>query len=160
MEVIHLEQKFGRRFRVEYEESYVAEYGAGARIEDPVRMVILCKWGEIYPAGEMTLAASVNGHPKVANRLRRLKCCRVHQDGDLGELTVLFDVADFAKVARIMRPRRRRRLSESARRRLVEAGAKTRFQHGTQGQYTARREASEAQGDSEPVQRQLPLFDA
>ncbi|MHC4179409.1 MAG: hypothetical protein ACYSWU_18000 [Planctomycetota bacterium] len=111
MDVINLKQKFGRRYRVAYEESHVAEHGPNARIEDPALMVVLCKWGEIYPAGGTTLAASVGGYPKVAGWLRRLECCRVHQDGDFGELTVLFDVADFAKVAKIMRPRRRRQVN-------------------------------------------------
>jgi hypothetical protein len=42
-----------------------------------------------------------------------LRCCRVHQDGDFGELTVVFNVADLPKLARIMRPRRRRQISEA-----------------------------------------------
>jgi hypothetical protein len=39
--------------------------------------------------------------------LKALPCVRVHQDGDL-ETTVVFDVRDFARVAEVMRPRRRR----------------------------------------------------
>ncbi len=41
-------------------------------------MVVGCKWDEIYPADGTMLAASVGGYPKVAGRLRRMKCCRVH----------------------------------------------------------------------------------
>jgi hypothetical protein len=160
VDCLNLKRRFGRRYRVTYEESYWAEHGPGAWAEDPALMIIPCKYGHFFPWDTATLAASVDGHPNVAGRLRRLKCCRVVQGGDLGELTVSFDVADFPQVARITRPRRRRRLSEPARRRLAEAGAKTRFQPGTRGLHTARREASEAQGDSEPLGQQLALFDA
>ena len=156
---INLKERFGRRYRVEYEESYFAEHGPGARVEDTVLMVIPCKWGQIYPAGGMRLAASVDGHPLVAGRLRRQKCCEVLQDGDHGELTATFDVADFPKIARVMRPRTRRRLSESARRKLVEAGAKTRFQHGTQVQRRRRTDAPEPQGDPEAIGEQMSLFE-
>ena len=104
MDVINLKKQFGRRYRVTYEESYHAEHGPNARVEYPWLMIIPCKYGQLYPWDESTLAASVDGYPKVAGQFRRLKCCRVHQDGDFGELTVLFDIADFAKVARIMRP--------------------------------------------------------
>jgi len=135
---INLRERFGRRYRVEYEESYFAEYGSHARVEDPAYMILLCKYGHIYPAGGNLLAASVDGHPIVANRLGRLPCCRVEQDGDFGELTVVFDVADFDTVARIMRPRRRRRLSAAHRDRLVAAGAASRFtpQSGAQRRAT------------------------
>ena len=99
MKLINLKAQFGKQYRVTYEESYYAEYGPNARIEDPCLMILLCKYGHIYPHGGATLAASVDGHPNVAGKLRRLRCCRIHQDGDFGELTVLFDVADFARVA-------------------------------------------------------------
>ena len=110
---INLRRRFGRRFRVRYEPAYEAEYGRGARVEDPRLMIIPCKYGHFYPFGGDTLAASVDGHPNVAGVLRRLPCCRVHQDGDFGELTVVFDVSHFPKIAKIMRPRRRRRLKLS-----------------------------------------------
>jgi hypothetical protein len=103
---INLREKFGRRFRIEREE------GCG-RIDDPWLLIIPCRFGHIFPHGGNTLAASVDAHPNIAGMLRRLPCCRIHQDGAFGELTVLFDIADFAKVARIMRPRRRRQVSES-----------------------------------------------
>jgi hypothetical protein len=158
MDVINLRRRFGRRYRVTYEESYWAEHGPNARIEDPQLMILLCRYGHMFPWQDSTLAASVDGYPKVASRLRRLKCCRIVQDGDFGELTVTFDLANFPQVAQIMRPRRRRQLSKSARQRLVEAGSKTRFQPGTRSHFTAHREASEPQGDQEAVQGQLALF--
>lgn len=51
-------------------------------------------------------------------------CCRVHQDGDFGEMTALFDVADFEQIARIKHPRRRRQVSEAERVRLRAMGFK------------------------------------
>ena len=112
---IDLKARFGRRYRVKFEECHEAEYGPGARTPDPWLMILLCKYGHIFPHGDNELAASVDGYPKVAGRLRRLPCCRVHQDGDDGELTVVFDAAHFPKVARILRPRRRRRVSPEQR---------------------------------------------
>jgi hypothetical protein len=101
---INLKERFGRRFKVVYEESYCADRGNVARAEDPWLMIVPGRYGHIFPHGGSLLAASVDGYRKVAGKLRRLPCCRVHQDGDDGELTVVFDVDDFGKVARIIRP--------------------------------------------------------
>jgi len=122
-------------------------------------VIIPCRFGHIYPHGDDMLAASVDGHPNVAGVLRRLSCCLIHQDGDDGELTAVFDVADFDRVAQVMKPRRRRRLSEARRAQLVEAGAKTRFQSGVQSDPGAHKRDPDASGYSEQVNRKLGLFD-
>lgn len=127
-ECINLAKRFGDRYRIRREESYRADHGDGARANDLWMNIIPCRYGHIFPHGGNLLAASVDGHPNVAGVLRRMKCCRVHQDGDFGELTVLFDVADFAKVARIMRPRRRRQPSALELERLRAMG----FRKGSQ----------------------------
>ena len=116
---IDLKEKFGRRYRVAYEDSYFA---------DPWLLIVPCRYGHIFPHGGNLLAASVDGHPNVAGVLRRLSCCQIHQDGDFGEVTVIFDVADFAKVARIIQPRRRRQVSAQERDRLRGMG----YQKGAQ----------------------------
>ena len=108
---INLREQYGKRYRVAYEESYNAAYGPRANREDLWLIIVLCRYGHVYPFGGNTLAASVDGHPNVAGLVRRLPCCQVWQDGDFGELTVLFDVADFDEIAKIMRPRRRRQVS-------------------------------------------------
>jgi len=159
MNCINLQKRFGRRYRVAYEESYYAEFGSRITREVPELMILLCRYGHIYPAGGTMLAASVDGHPNVAGRLRRLKCCRPHQDGDFGELTVLFDVADFAEIAKIMRPRRRRQISEAERSRLRNIGFTKHDESRVDVQQTARGGVSDARGDSEPVRQQLALFD-
>jgi hypothetical protein len=155
---INLKERFGRRYRVTYEESYRADRGDGARAADPWLMIVPGRYGHIFPHGGNTLAASVDGHPNVAGVLRRLPCCRVHQDGDDGELTVLFDVGDFAKVAKIIRPRCRRQLSPEQRQAMV-----LRLQRGPQtpiyGQPTA--QGCEVAGQDGPNHLSLrrALFD-
>lgn len=158
---IDLKERFGRRFRVAYEESYRASYGLHATRKDPWLQVLLCRYGHIYTFGGERLAASVDGHANVAGVLRRLPCCTVHQDGDLGELTVVFNVADFAKVAKIMQPRRSRRLSPQAREALVQAGMVHRFLprgDGVQSDLAARPRAAAAQADSQAIPPQRPMF--
>lgn len=147
---VNLNALFGQRLRICHEESFAAE----RRREDcPELMILLCRYGHIFPYGGNTLGASIDGFPKVAGVLRRLKCCRIHQDGDFGELTVLFDVREFAKVARILQPRRRRRLSEAHRSKLASAGAKTRFGSGVQSELAARRREAEGPEGSRHISR-------
>lgn len=136
MDCIDLKERFGDRFRVTYEDSYYAQYGPNARTEDPWYMVIPCKWGHVYPAGPDTLAASVDGYPRIAARLKRLRCCRVHQDGDFGELTVLFDVVDFDKVAKIIRPHRKRRWTEEQKQQARERLAKYQYTPVVDGHFS------------------------
>ena len=60
MDCINLKEQFGDRFKVEYEESYYAQYGEHAWREDPHYMILLCRHGHIYPHGSATLAASIS----------------------------------------------------------------------------------------------------
>ena len=50
-ECIDLKGRFGSRYRVEYEESYEAQYRPGARTRDPWLMIIPCRFGHIFPYG-------------------------------------------------------------------------------------------------------------
>jgi hypothetical protein len=162
-ECIDLAEQFGRRYRVEYEESYFAQYGRRARVNDPWLKVLVCRHGEIYPFGGNTLAASVDGHPKLAGRLRRLGCCRVVQDGDLGELTATFDVVDFRKVAKVMRPRLRRELTAEQRAELIGRLDRHRSRSTpkgpTEGQFTAHTREVAVPDDPGALCRQMGLFD-
>ena len=47
MDCINLKERFGDRFKVAYEESYYAQHGPNARVEDPVYMILLCRHGDI-----------------------------------------------------------------------------------------------------------------
>jgi hypothetical protein len=156
----NLKELFGRRFKVQYEESYRADRGDGARAVDPWLMILPCRYGHIFPHGGKTLAASVDGHPNVAGVLRRLPCCRVHQDGDFGELTVLFDVADFAKVAKIIRPRRRRQVSPEQRERLRSMGFAKGSQARVDVQPTPQGCVAAGRVSPEHLLPQRPLLDA
>jgi hypothetical protein len=112
IDCINLRKRFGKRYRVRHEESWHAE---GRRNASPELMILPCKYGHFYPWGGRMLAASVDGYPRIAAGLRRLGCVEVVQDGDFGELTAIFDVDDFGRVAKIMRPRRRRQVTPEQR---------------------------------------------
>ena len=110
MDCVNLKREFGNRYRVGYEESYYAEHGTDARKEDPWLVIIPCRNGEIYPWGGRNLAAGTNRTGPVANKLKALPFTTVAQDGDDGA-NIVFDVMPFEEVTRIMKPRKRRRLS-------------------------------------------------
>ena len=110
-----------------YEESYCAERGDAARAEDPWLQIIPCRLGHIFPWGGSTLAASTNTRGGTARNLAPLDFTTVAQDGDDG-LTVLFPVEKFAQVAELMKPRRRRQISETERARLADMGRKYGYQ--------------------------------
>ena len=124
---INLQDLYGRRCRIAFEP------GHGPLCRAPWLMVIPCKYGHIGPWGTDTLCASVEGHARVALKLKALPCVEIVQDGDFGEMTVEFRPEDFRQVAKIMRPRSRRRLSEAHRQKLLEAGAGFRFARGSNG---------------------------
>ena len=111
---VDLKEKFGDKYRITKDESHGAEYGKNAWTHDRWLLQIRCRVGHLYPHGASTLAVSLDGHPVIAKRLARMKCCRVHQSGDDGT-TLLFDLADFQQVAEIVKPHRLPRLSESQR---------------------------------------------
>jgi hypothetical protein len=101
--------QFGDRFRVEYEESYAAQYGKCSRIDDAWLKIIPCRTGHIYPWGGSRLAASTTA--PTGTKLLTIPGVALQQDGSDGR-TVLFDVADFEAVVEIMKPRVRRHVSE------------------------------------------------
>ena len=132
MRCISLKERFGNHYRVEYEESYHADHGPHARADDPWLMILPCGNGHICPWGDDLLAACTKkAGPVVARRLKKLPFTNIAQDGDDGA-NVLFHAKHFDAVAKIMRPRRRRQMSEKQRQRLVEAGRKFHFRPGAQ----------------------------
>jgi hypothetical protein len=117
MSCIDLRQRFGKRYRITRDPAYFAEYGKGARTPDPWYWIIPCRNGHFYPWGNTRLAASVDGHPLIGAALKRLTCCELVQDGSDGQ-TFVFEAEHFADVAKIMRPHRRRQVSEDQRQQL------------------------------------------
>ncbi|MGA2035031.1 MAG: hypothetical protein ABSG68_22505 [Thermoguttaceae bacterium] len=128
---MNLRERFGRRYRVEYEESYFAQYGLNARVDDPWLQIIPCQYGHIYPWGVDRLAASTDRRGGVARRIAALAFIEVWQDGDDG-ITALFPLDKFDEVAALMKPRRRRQMTEEQRRAAVERLAKYAFTHARQ----------------------------
>lgn len=126
---IDLAERFGRRYRIECEESYFAQYGPRARVNDPWLKIIPCRLGHICPWGGSKLAAVTNKPGPTARKLAALPGAILWQDGSDGA-TVLFDVRDFGAVAQIMHPRRCRRLRPEQRTKLIDAGANYRFGDG------------------------------
>lgn len=129
MECVNLKERFGQRYRVRYEESYRAQYGPRAFTVDPWLQIIPCQHGHVLPHGGDMLAASTDRRGPIARRLIALPEATIHQDGDDG-VTVLFQVDQFDAVAEVMKPRRRRIVSEAERERLRTLGAKYGFQPG------------------------------
>ncbi len=105
---INLRERYGRSYKVGYEESYYAQYGPRARVEDPWLQIIPCRAGHIFPHGGTKLAAVTNKLGPTARKLAAIPGVTLWQDGDDG-VTVLFDVADFDRVAAIIGPKRRRK---------------------------------------------------
>jgi len=126
MDCVNLKERFGRRYRVVYEESYHAERGQHAHTDDPWLQIIPCRLGHIFPWGGSTLAASTNTRGPTARKLAALDFTTVAQDGDDG-LTVIFPVEHFAKVAKILRPHCRRRLTAAQKAAAIERLAKYAF---------------------------------
>lgn len=132
MNCVDLEQQFGDRYKVTYEESHGAERREIRAAEAPWLMVIPCQHGKICPWSGGHLAACTFKNGSVASRLRNLPFVSVRQDGADG-INAVFHVAHFDTVAKIMKPKRRRRgrpLSEEKRKRLIEAGKRYRFRTG------------------------------
>jgi hypothetical protein len=128
-ECLNLRKLYGDRYRIVLDPA--AEYEPSGR-RDPWLFIIPCKYGEIYPHGGDLLAVMVVGVYKVPE-MRKLELPS-HQNGD-GEAVFLFTQNQFTQVAKVVKPRKRRRLSEKDRGRLAEMGGAHLFQskkHGVQ----------------------------
>jgi hypothetical protein len=90
--------------------------------ERPWHVLIPAKHGHIYVHGENTLGAFTDA-PNVAAILRTLPGVAPHKRGDR-EYSFLFPPDYLEQVAQVLHARRRRRLSEATRARLVERTAR------------------------------------
>jgi hypothetical protein len=96
---------------------------------DPWMMTLPCENGVIYPHGANRLA--VECKTKTANKLMAIPTITVHQHGDT-EWTLLFDLEMADLVFGIVKPRKRRRLSEEQKAANAERLKHHWFQNGTQ----------------------------
>ncbi len=115
---VNLRERFGKKFRVRYEESYYAERPEFRAAEEAWLQIIPCDHGHIGPWGGNELVACTNTAGATAKRLRELPFARVQQDGADGT-NVVFAAEHFDEVAEIMRPKRRRVVSGKERKRLA-----------------------------------------
>ena len=99
---------------------------SGQSQEDRVWLrLIPCKLGMIFPWSDTELAAHLVGVRK-SHQVERLPFVTVAQGGG-GEIIVLFAPDNFEEMATFMGARRRRRLSEEHRAKLLRAGAAHQF---------------------------------
>ncbi len=120
MQCIDLRARFGQRWRIDYEQPHTS------RTSDPWYQKIRCTHGHICPWGGDQLAACTNKRGPIAGRLQRLSFTEVAQAGDDGS-NVVFPVDHFEEIAKIMRPKRRRRMSEEQRQAAADRLAEFRF---------------------------------
>lgn len=122
---INLKERFGDRYRIAFDPAYNPR-GRPKKLLDPWMMIIPCRYGEIYPDGGDFLRVDIDGHNRIAARVAELQYCELVQDGDI-EQTIRFPVTKFEQVAEIVRPYRRRQISDKERTRLWELGLPHRF---------------------------------
>jgi len=114
---LNVKELFGNRYRIECDPAAKSEpYGR----RNPWNFIIQCKYGEIYPFSDQLLAVLVVGPKKVA-QLRRVGYT-LHQDAD-GEAVYLFPADRFDDVARLVHPRKRKRISTEHLRKLQQGGS-------------------------------------
>jgi hypothetical protein len=112
----NLLQLVGDRYRVSFDPAYDPFRVPRDKL-DPWMMVLRGHRGEIYPFGDDKLA--VFATPAVAAHLRAIPGLTLWTDGSDGR-TFVFPVSALDAVAQVIRPRKRRRLSEEARRQACE----------------------------------------
>lgn len=120
---LNLKNLFGDRYKIELDE---ATHCRGESKKDPWYFQIPCKFGHIYPHSSNQLGYYCNG-PRLMKRLQREHPeIEISQEGDF-EAIFLFSPPQFDMIATYAHPKRKRRVTEAAKRQLVEAGYATRF---------------------------------
>ena len=140
MNCVNLQERFGKRYRITFDPAYSPKHVPHDKL-DPWAMLIPCQRGIIYSHGGDLLTVEVEGRRVTANRLRQLDCTTTCQEGD-SFLAVTFHAVDFDEVAAIMKPRRRRQVSEAERLRLASIGFKQSAQSASVSGATTHLEAS------------------
>jgi hypothetical protein len=116
-------ERFGKRYRIGWEAGGATK-GQWPEAERPWLMELRCRFGTIYPKGGEILQAMTD-RPRIGAKLRALRCV-LSSKGDL-ETVVSFHVDDIEQVLALLKPYRRRQLSEARREQLRLAGAGHRF---------------------------------
>ena len=133
---VNLKDMFGDRYKIGVDESYDAERPEFRRQEEPWLTHVVCQHGHIGVWGDDQLVACTKNAGPVAKRLIALPFTEVAQDGTDGA-NVVFDLEHFEEVAEIMRPRKRRRLSEEHKAKLAASNTEYRFRPASDAPETA-----------------------
>ena len=128
---LDLKELFGDRYKLGIDESYYAERAEFRRDEEVWLTHIVCQHGHIGVWVDDLLVACTNSAGAVATRLKALPFAEAVQDGTDGA-NVTFPVEHFDAVAEVMKPRKRRRLSEEHKAKLAASNTKYRFQPASQ----------------------------
>lgn len=123
MSCINLQERFGDRYRVGWEADGVTK-ALWPRKDWPWLMELQCHYGTVYPQGGDLLQAMTD-RSRIARQLRALPCV-LSARGD-AETVVRFHVDDIEQVLAVLKPYRRRQVSEAERERLRAVGADHRF---------------------------------
>lgn len=117
-EPINLKERFGKRYRIAFDGAYDPRNRPKDKL-DPWAMEIPCERGTIYPHGGNDLAVMVDYRPVTARKLATIPGVALVQDGN-HEKTFVFDVGLFAAVAEIVKPRRKRQITEDQRQASID----------------------------------------
>lgn len=154
MDCINLKKRFGKRYRIAHDEAYQAEASAFRSAEEVWLQIIPCQNGHICPWGGDNLAACTRNSRYIAERLRRMPFVTIAQDGSDG-VNAVFHVDLFEEVAAIMKPRRRRVISEEQRQANITRLAKYRFSPASESGDEAQ---ISTQGPQDGPEHQLALL--
>jgi hypothetical protein len=119
---INLKAIYGQKYRIGHDPA------AFTWVEktDPWMMTIPCRFGTIYPQGGEMLAIEIDNHTITANKVAAIPGVAPHQNGDF-ERAYLFHMDLFGEVAKIVRPWRKRQLSEQQKHEATQRLQKYRF---------------------------------
>jgi hypothetical protein len=120
---INLEERFGRRYRIAWEAGGKTK-PLWPREEWPWLMELRCHGGKVYPWGGELLQA-VTERRRSGAQLRALPCV-IHARG-VDEVVIRFHVDNIEQVLAILKPYRRRQVSEAEKERLAAMGESFRF---------------------------------
>ena len=118
----NLKTRFGKQYRINFDDAADAHGRPRDKIDSYLQQ-IPCGFGTVFPFGGNYLAVDIDHHNVLANRVAKLPGCQMIQDGDF-EKTIRFHVDQFEAVAEIVKPYRKRRVSEKEKARLRSIGSK------------------------------------
>ena len=116
MNPINLKTLAAGQFRLGLDEAALIEPGGK---KDPWYQVIPCKYGQIYPFSNTLLAIHSKGSG-IRQKLQDIEGITVHNWSDDGEAIFLFGPELFEKVTGVVKPKRKRQLSQAQRQQTAD----------------------------------------